>query len=110
MQNHSSSDRSVGYLVLSMAQSVGHHHARRALSRQSLEEAFSEVGSIQEGRASYIGPTFNGAWSILWTFGFSRTWRFLRLRPRWAPGKKGSTLGSGISWSIRVASHSRESK
>jgi hypothetical protein len=31
---------------------------------------FSEVGSIQEGLASYIGPAFNGAWSILWTFGF----------------------------------------
>src|SRR5215217_3070445 len=25
-QSHSSSDRSVGYLVISMAQSVGHHH------------------------------------------------------------------------------------
>src|SRR5215217_8431961 len=25
-QSHSSSDRSVGYLVLSIAQSVGHHH------------------------------------------------------------------------------------
>jgi hypothetical protein len=34
----------VGYLLLSMARSVGHHHARRALSRQSLEEEFSEVG------------------------------------------------------------------
>jgi L-alanine-DL-glutamate epimerase-like enolase superfamily enzyme len=36
MQRHSSSNRSVGYLLLSMRRSVGHHHARRALSRQSL--------------------------------------------------------------------------
>src|SRR5215207_8249310 len=35
MQRHSASDRSVGYLLLSMARSVGHHHVRRAFSRQS---------------------------------------------------------------------------
>src|ERR671913_2431889 len=30
-------------MVLSIAQSVGHHHPGRVLSRQSLEEAFSEA-------------------------------------------------------------------
>src|SRR5215218_6221562 len=37
MQHHSSSDRSVGYFLLSMGRSIGHHHARRALSRQFLK-------------------------------------------------------------------------
>jgi hypothetical protein len=35
---------------------------------------------------------------------------FLRLRPRWAPEKDPTLLGSSIFWSIRVPSHSRESK
>src|SRR5829696_8642126 len=50
MQHYSSSDRSVGYLLLSMGRSVGHHHARRALSRQSLEEVFSETRRGYEAR------------------------------------------------------------
>src|SRR5215211_4136801 len=43
MQRHSSSDRSVGYLLLSIVRSVGHHQVRPAFSRQSLEQEFSEV-------------------------------------------------------------------
>jgi hypothetical protein len=38
----------VGYLLLSMRRSVGHHHARRALSRQSLEVVFSETQRLRE--------------------------------------------------------------
>src|SRR5215212_5137031 len=50
MQRHSSSHRSVGYLLLSMEHSVGHHHARRefpdSLSRQYGEYALTETRKI----------------------------------------------------------------
>ena len=52
MQRHSSSDRSVGYLLLSMARSVGHHHTRRdfpdSLSRQLGEYGRWDTSEVVE--------------------------------------------------------------
>src|SRR5918993_653909 len=48
MQRHSLSDKSVGYLLLSMARSVGHHHASRAFSRQSRERLYGKSSNSGE--------------------------------------------------------------
>src|SRR5215217_8929546 len=70
MQRHSSSDRSVGYLLLSIGRSVGHHHARRALSRQSLETVRKRVlrhwlGKVPSMRRAYITDLSEVEWAYL---------------------------------------------
>jgi hypothetical protein len=50
----------VGYLLLSMALSVGQHHVRRALSRQSLEVEFCELRHDGVLRRSSLAAHLHG--------------------------------------------------